>query len=190
MSEHTSTNVRLACKGDKEALIWIVQRFSPLLMRRAGGIWHGRPATERSPEDAVAETWLIALPYLPRLEPRDGRMTPVLLQFLYTVLTRRLKKTQEAPVSVTEPPERSDGKTSHEALRALVQSEEVSRVYAAIEALGYPDCDIVLARAMDEETPSELGERLGLSANAVNIRNHRAVKKLRDDLGPSIFDDL
>lgn len=57
---------------------------------------------------------------------------------------------------------------------------ELSLVMRALETLESADREIIVMRHVDGLTPGEIAERLGITENAVSVRVHRAVKKLKE----------
>lgn len=61
-------------------------------------------------------------------------------------------------------------------------------LYDAIRALGEPDTTIVVRRYILGETAKEISERVNLSAEAVQKRLERSIKKLREMLGGVFYE--
>jgi RNA polymerase sigma-70 factor (ECF subfamily) len=57
---------------------------------------------------------------------------------------------------------------------------ELSLVMKALDSLEPQDRDVIVMRHIDGLTPGEIAERLGITENAVSVRVHRAVKKLKE----------
>ena len=86
----TSLFLQAAIDGDRDSLSWLVAHHSPLLLAQARWRLGANHARTCDPEDLVQEAWLVALPRLRELRPRDGRATPVLLRFLATTILNRV----------------------------------------------------------------------------------------------------
>jgi DNA-directed RNA polymerase specialized sigma24 family protein len=194
MVDETSRYVGLAGRGDQSAIAWVVEHFTPLLLVRAGGFGGAAGGQVRDPRDVVAETWLIALPRLSGLTPRCGRLTPVLVRFLMTILDRCMlraaRRGREAAGGFPNDRETVCPAVSPAVLDGIIRSESVTRVLNAVDELAEPDRTIVLRRILDGEPPELVGANFGLSANAVSIRFSRALQQLRSRLGASLFDDF
>ena len=59
------------------------------------------------------------------------------------------------------------------------EKESREELIAAIKSLGEPDATLIIGRYYFGESSAGLGRRLGLSESTVNVRMHRAIKKLR-----------
>ena len=86
----TTNHVRRAIAGENASLEWLVERLAPLLVAQAR-YRLGTFAGQLDPEDVVHDAWVVTLPRLPDLIARGGRLTPVLLQFLSTAVTNRVR---------------------------------------------------------------------------------------------------
>lgn len=193
--EATTSHVRRAAVGDQASISWLVERLSPVLVAQAS--WRLGPNLRRhtDPEDLVSDAWLRLLPKLHELPPRDGRYTPVLLRFLATTILNRvnflvkkhLRRSQEpVPESVLEgiPAEMTGVVTS------AVRHEHRAQVAEALAELGPQDQEIVLLRGIEQRENLTVAELLHLAPPAAAMRYHRALKRLRERLPGSIFDEL
>jgi RNA polymerase sigma factor (sigma-70 family) len=202
----TSLHVRRAADGDSESLGWVVARLSPLLLAQADYRLGPVLRSLYDPEDLVNDTWIVALPRLAELPARDGRHTPVLLRFLSTTLLHRVnnlarKHARGAPPErpaprdgsgatvATDPLERVPAETSGVITRAL-RHEIRNAVTLALEGLEPGDREILILRGIEQQTNATAAELLGLNAPAVAMRYHRALRKLRDRLPRSVFEEL
>ena len=64
-----------------------------------------------------------------------------------------------------------------------IEYENRIEVAKAIRDLGEPDCEILVRKYFLMESSKKIAECFGMSANAVDIRVHRALKKLKTMLG-------
>jgi len=190
----TSVHARRAIRGDDESLAWIVDRFSPLLMAQA----HHRlgPALRRrvTPEDIVQEAWAIALPRLDSLA-FEGRVAPVIMKFLSTIVLHRVNRQIRAQIRDTE-----HGPGLHEwhrrddqhygVLTSVIRREVVRSVVAAMDCLHARDREVLVLRLIEQRSGTETAEFLGISRDTVYVRQHRAVAEIRKHVANSLFDDL
>jgi RNA polymerase sigma factor (sigma-70 family) len=197
----TSLHVRRAVAGTPASLEWVVERLSPLLLAHAS--YRLGPALRASvdPQDLVNETWLVALPRLGDLEPQQGRVTPVLLKFLTSTLlfqisnlvrkhVRRQRLGAAAPDLPTAPtPSELPAETCGVVTRA-VQRELHGQVLACLEELSPQDREVILLRGVEQQDNQTVATLLGLEPPAVSMRYTRALRRLREKLPASIFDEL
>jgi len=196
LDPETTILTRRAVAGDIDALNEVVARFAPALLALARHKLGDSPRMACDPEDLVADTWIRALPRLNELEPRNGRITPVIMRFLSTTLVNRyltmLQKHvlgKPARVGIDEP----DGALSAagtSALSRLGRDERRNAVHDAIARLGKSDAEIVYLRAIQQIPSQEVAELVGVTPGALKVRYCRALKKLREVLPDSLFTDL
>ncbi len=199
----TSQHVRRAVDGDLSSLGWVVRRLTPLLIAQAG--WRLGPMMRRyyDPEDLVNDAWAVALPKLAGLPPRDGRYSPVLLRFLSTTLLNRVNNLVKKHLRGDRPGvvPAGDGDSGGDPLNflpadasgvvtAAIKREVRSTVLECIDELEPIDREIIMLRGIEQHSPQTVAELLGLTTDAVGMRYHRALKRLRERLPDSVFDDL
>lgn len=200
----TSFHVRRARKGNATSLEWLVEKFSPLLL--AGARYRlGRVlGALYDPEDIVNDVWLVALPRLPDLADRDGRYTPVLLKFLSTTLLYRVdnlvakhirgkpRKESASGAGATvgsDPVERLVDHRTGIVSRAL-RREATDVVSAALERLEDRDRELVILRGVEGLPYREIEGLVGRDPGVLAVQYQRAIRKLRERLPGSVFDEL
>jgi RNA polymerase sigma-70 factor (ECF subfamily) len=202
--DFTTLHVRRAIDGDRDSVAWVVERLSPLLLALAR--YKLTPALRvlSEPEDLVNETWLITLPRLAEIEAREGRSTPVLLRFLTTTLLRRLaglarKHARRAARSGGREGQGSDGSDDrlqelpHETrgvVTMALQRELQGQVLASLAELPDQDREVLLLRGVEQQSNQTVATLLGIEPGAASMRYQRALKKLREALPGSVFEDL
>ena len=196
--DDTSIHVGRAKGGNEESLSWVVARFSPALLLQASYRMSTALRRNHDPDDVIADVWMRALPHLPKLEPRNGRLTPVVLKFLSTTLLRRLSElhrkhlkgkphviaagTTESAIDI------SDDEAS--VVTHLTRQTAWRRVAAAIESLPPSAREVVVLRGIEQLSNLEVAQRLSESEQAVSVRYRRALDELRRRLRGSIFEEL
>ncbi|MBP7806602.1 sigma-70 family RNA polymerase sigma factor [Candidatus Gracilibacteria bacterium] len=63
---------------------------------------------------------------------------------------------------------------------------ELERMYGILDELPAPDRDIFLLRFVEDITPKEIADMLGLDTNALTVRLHRLKSKVADALNYSL----
>jgi RNA polymerase sigma factor (sigma-70 family) len=201
-SDTTTLHVRRACGGEEQSLAWVVERFTPLLRAQATVRLHGVADGLCDADDLVQEVWAVALPRLEDLNPRDERLSPVLIRFLATTLLnkvnnlmmRRLRRGEglASPLvhdSRTPTLERFPDSVTG-ALERAARDEAVEELHAALERLGERDREILVLRGIEQLEAGEVARRLGLKPSAVSMRYRRALDRLAEMLPGSIFEEL
>lgn len=193
----TSIQLRRALAGDAESLDWIIDHLHPLLLAQAQYRLRALDGV-CEPEDLVQQAWLVSLPRLSDLEPRNGRFTPVLLRFLSSTLLRLTNGLLSREIRRGGRAERAPESASPDALAARVTNvvndatrrESRQAVHDAIAALPGTDREILILKGIEQIPYGVLGAQLGASEGALRVRFHRALEKLRGALPPDIVDEL
>ena len=200
----TTRHVRQAVAGDTDSLTWVVERFTPLLMMQAAYHLDSKTCPSYEPEDLVNDTWAIALPRLEEMPPRGGRYTPTLVKFLSTTLlylVKNLVKKQIRRESAGErplPDGPPDGESPLERLVAedsgvvtrIVRQEMKGTVLSHLDTLVERDREVIVLRGIEQHSNQTVAMLLGLEPEAVRLRYHRALKRLRAQLPASVFDEF
>jgi RNA polymerase sigma factor (sigma-70 family) len=195
----TSFHVRQATRNDRASVAWLVSRFTPLLLCQAQH--RISPSLRRfcDPDDAVADVWMVVLAKLSELAPAAGSYSLGLLRFASTVLIRRIRDLLEKHVlnkpqiaSLDEPEgaalqveANARGVVTH-----VVSEERRGRVWATLSELSPEDREIVVLRGIEGRAHKDVAERVGMSVDAVAARYSRTLKRLRELVPASVFDDL
>lgn len=192
----TTLHVRRAADGDVESLNWIVSRLTPLLVAQAK--FRIGPALRRQvdAEDLVHEAWAVALPRMPELTPRDGRLTPVLLRFLATTMTHRIKKLLQR--RVTQSQVSVDGSdwagelpaSTSGVITQAFRHEQQDLVREQIDELEEIDRNVLILRGIEQHPAKTVAVMLDISPAAVDQRYSRAMRRLRSRIPDSVFEEL
>lgn len=201
----TTLHVRRAIDGDAASVAWVVERLSPLLLALARYKLTPSLRVLCEPEDLVNETWLITLPRLAEIEEREGRSTPVLLRFLTTTLLRRLAGIARKHARRAKRAAPLDGGADRESDAELLdrlpretrgvvtialQRELQGQVLASLAELPAQDREVLLLRGVEQHSNQTVATLLGIEPGAASMRYQRALKRLREALPGSVFDDL
>jgi len=196
----TSLHVGRAVNGDATSLDWLVKRVTPLLVAQAA--YRLGPVLRKryEPADLVNDVWLTAIPKLGDLSPREGRLTPVLLKFLSTTLiylANNLMKKHLSGESLSPLEARAGEESRIEiaaemtgAVTAACRHERRCAVTESLEALDPRDREILVLRGIEQNSNPAVAGLLGLTPAAVASRYHRALKRLRERLPKSVFEEL
>ncbi|MBL8735690.1 MAG: sigma-70 family RNA polymerase sigma factor [Planctomycetes bacterium] len=191
-NSETSVVLQAAIDGDADSLGWLVAHLSPLLLAQARWRLHGGLARHVEPDDLVQDAWLVALPRLGELVPRDGRRTPVLLRFLATTILHRVNNLarevlrKKVPAAPSAAP--ADPRTG--VVTAAIRAERRTHLLATIEQLEPIDRDVLLLRGVEQRSQATTAELLGIQGDAVAMRFSRALRRLRDQLPASLLEEL
>ncbi|GEM_PF-678403 len=131
-------------------------------------------------EDCVSEVLLEAYRSIGKYNPDRASLKA----FLSTIATRkaidRFRKVKPI-LELNEEVEVQD--SGEEFLDSLIREEDKKALVNAISELGEPDKSLILGRFWMNKTSKELGSLFELTANAVDQRISRTLKKLKLVLG-------
>jgi RNA polymerase sigma factor (sigma-70 family) len=134
-----------------------------------------RCATPEDAADCLAETYLVAWEKRDQV-PAGVQARPWLFGVARNVMRRghdRHRRLATAAQSLAEELQ------SAARARGALAPEEAQPITAALAQLSAVDQEIITMMSWDGRTPREIGGILGLSANVVRVRAHRARAKLR-----------
>lgn len=139
-----------------------------------------RVATREMAEDLTSETFLKALRSINRYNPKRGAPRTWLLRIARNAVTdhlRALQRRGSLHVSLDGVPDLVSGAPSQE--ERLIREEEVSRMLNATATLPPSDQEILSLRYGSDLGNGEIAEILKISVNAVAVRLHRALSRLK-----------
>lgn len=203
----TTYRVQKAVAGCPDDRAWIYRRFTPLMLKHARGRMSPELQATTEVEDVVAEAWTRALPNLGSIRPNEmGRVTPPVVVYLCAcvrncILEAAKRMRREDPGLGgwrPAPPAAGFGAAGPEPvdpapgpLRQVVREEARGQVMAALESLDQDDAELIERRAFRGDSPKGIAAELNLTANTVNIRYHRALKRLKERLpAGNVFEEL
>lgn len=142
-----------------------------------------RVATREAAEDVTSEVFMKALRSLSRYDARRASPRTWLLRIARNAVTdylRALRRRGSLHVSLDRVPDLVAHEESAEV--RLVREERVQTVLNASSALRSADKEILSLRYGAGLANGEIAETMGISANAVAVRLHRALARLRNQL--------
>ncbi|MEZ4414755.1 MAG: sigma-70 family RNA polymerase sigma factor [Gemmatimonadota bacterium] len=142
-----------------------------------------RLATREAAEDVTSEVFVKALRSFARYDPSKASPRTWLLRIARNAVTdhlRALRRRGALHVSLDKVPDLVSGEDSPE-LR-LVREERVQRILNASGRLRRADQEILSLRYGSGLSNQEIAEAMDVSQNAVAVRIHRALRRLRDAL--------
>lgn len=193
----TTIHVRQAIHSDRASVGWLVARFSPLL--RCQARQRMAPSLRRfvDADDVVADVWMAVLSALPELQPAQGSASRGLVRFASTVLIRRLRDLLEKHVigkpaitPLEDPAASALSADTRGVVSHVIAEESKSLVWSCLEELSEQDREILVLRGIEGRAHKDIAARVGLTAENVAVRYHRALKRLRALVPDSVFDDL
>lgn len=142
-----------------------------------------RLATREAAEDVTSEVFLKALRSFGRYDPAKASPRTWLLRIARNAVTdhlRALRRRGSLHVSLDKVPDLVSGDDSPEV--RLVREERVQRILNASKRLRRSDQEILSLRYGTGLSNQEIAETMDVSQNAVAVRIHRALKRLKDTL--------
>ena len=202
-SEETTYLVRRALEGDEASWCRLVDHLSPLLELQASYRLRGPLEQLYDAQDLVHEVWLTALPRMSSLTPRDGRLTPVLVRFLGSILTNTVRELLRRHIRRSGRHRdlglRSRGPIDGEGLAAVsattalsraARSETRDRIDACIARLEPADQEVLILRGIEGLSNTAVAQLLEQKPSTVAMRYKRTLEKLRQRLPETMLADL
>jgi RNA polymerase sigma-70 factor (ECF subfamily) len=152
-----------------------------------------RVATREAAEDVTSEVFMKALRSYHRYDPDRASPRTWLLRIARNAVTdhlRALKRRGSLHVSLDRVPDLVSDMPSQE--ERVVKQERIQRLLNGNQTLRKADQEILSLRYGAGLSNSEIAEHLEISNNAVAVRLHRALKRLKQavrDLAPIDQDD-
>lgn len=144
-----------------------------------------RVATREVAEDVTSEVFLKALRSFSRYDPSRAAPRTWLLRIARNAVTdhlRALKRRGSLHVSLDRIPDLVADIPSQD--ERVVKQERIQRLLNGSQTLRKPDQEVLSLRYGAGLSNSEIAEHLGISNNAVAVRIHRALKRLKDAVRP------
>lgn len=142
-----------------------------------------RVATREAAEDVTSEVFLKALRSFHRYDPRLASPRTWLLRIARNAVTdhlRHLRRRGSLHVSLDGVPDLAVEAPSPE--ERMVRQERIQRILNGARTLRRMDQEILSLRYGSGLDNSEIAAHLGVSGNAVAVRLHRALKRLKETL--------
>lgn len=149
-----------------------------------------RVATREAAEDVTSEVFMKALRSLHRYDPTRAAPRTWLLRIARNAVTdhlRALKRRGSLHVSLDRIPDLVADIPSQD--ERLVKQERIQRLLNGSQTLRKADQDILSLRYGAGLDNGEIAEHLNISNNAVAVRLHRALKRLRSAVDHHGFGD-
>lgn len=140
-----------------------------------------RVATREVAEDVTSEVFMKALRSFERYDPRRASPKTWLLRIARNAVTdhlRALKRRGSLHVSLDRVPDLVSDTPSQE--ERVLKQERIQRLLNANQTLRPADQEILSLRYGAGLDNGEIAETLGISPNAVAVRVHRALKRLKN----------
>jgi RNA polymerase sigma-70 factor (ECF subfamily) len=148
-----------------------------------------RTATRESAEDVTSEVFLKALRSLHRYDPSLASPRTWLLRIARNAVTdhlRALRRRGSLHVSLDRVPDLVAEVPSQE--ERLLKQERIQKLLNGNQMLRRTDQEILSLRYGAGLGNGEIAEALGISQNAVAVRLHRALKRLKNAIDTSSGD--
>lgn len=140
-----------------------------------------RVATREAAEDVTSEVFMKALRSLGRYDPVRASPRTWLLRIARNAVTdhlRSLRRRGSLHVSLDRVPDLITGEESPEV--RMVREERVQSILNASKGLRAADQEVLSLRYGAGLANGEIAEAMGISANAVAVRLHRALQRLKN----------
>ncbi|HSP13906.1 MAG TPA: sigma-70 family RNA polymerase sigma factor [Thermoanaerobaculia bacterium] len=179
--------VSRARSGDADAFRTLVERHSRTIFRVA----YRMTGNEHDADDVVQETFLRAYRQMGRFEERANFGTwlhRIAVNCSLDLLRSRVRHEKHRVSNNTEDDEmtREFESADPQPDRLLLSAEMQKHVLAALERLSGNERTAFVLRHFEGMPVEEIGRTLGIQVNAAKHTIFRAVRKLRESLGPLV----
>jgi RNA polymerase sigma-70 factor, ECF subfamily len=160
--------------GQKKEFLNAYDRYADALYRHA----YFRVFSESRAEELMQESFLRAWRYM-----SDGEKVENLRAFLYRTLNNlivdeyRKKREESLDVLIEESPANEPAEDGRESLENRVL---LAQVRDMMRELPEEDRELLTFRYIDDMSPAEIAETLGMTANSVSVRLHRIIAVLKE----------
>lgn len=140
-----------------------------------------RVATREAAEDVTSDVFMKALRTLNRYDPKRSAPRTWLLRIARNAVTdhlRALQRQQSLHVSLDGVPDLASDCPSPE--ERLLREEQIQGLLNAVATLREADREVLSLRYGADFSNAEIAETLEISRNAVAVRLHRALDRLRE----------
>ena len=120
-----------------------------------------------------------ALEHLDRFDPARGSVA----NWLFGIARHRIADEQRLRTRFRRALNRRPEEQPDDALLIVMRDERAARVNAALKRLRPGDREVLALRYGAELATPEIGALLGVADGAVRVRLHRALRRLKDELG-------
>lgn len=198
LAEQTSDRIRGAARGDGEALEWLGDWLSPMMLAWARIQMRTSVDGPVTPEDLVQDVWVKLLPKLPHLRPYPGatpRMTPAILAVARRTLRNHIIDVRRSHIrgklhGSVEPFEDEFGDAGTSPLSQCLRLERSQHLADALDRLDPRDREIFLSRVFESFSIAELAERHAVDAKEIIATRRRVRRILSQHLHGGILDVL
>ncbi|MFT4513368.1 MAG: RNA polymerase sigma factor (sigma-70 family) [Planctomycetota bacterium] len=195
MSDRTTRLLRNGLAGNQVDFDEFVGRVTPLLLAVAKRCTRSLAGRGLDPEDVVQHVWMKCLPKLSSIQPKEGRITPVVVKYLSQAIQRRARDLMVAAgrreqVGVVDGDQDALQAMTRGVVTRVLAVEQTNEVLAAIESLDDIDRDALVMLSIEQIPLADAALILGITTDAAKQRHSRARARLLAQLQGSLFDEL
>jgi len=176
-SEPSDADLVLAAQRDPHAFEPLYLRYADRLYRYAAGL----TGSTHLADDVVSDTMMAAFEHLARFDPARGSFAG----WLFTIARRRVADDQRRFGRLRRAFSRHgpEPNVDEDILSGVIRSEDAARLRAALRRIPRNDREVLLLRYVAGLSGPEIAAVLNISAGAVRVRLHRALRRLANELG-------
>jgi RNA polymerase sigma-70 factor (ECF subfamily) len=165
-----------AVAGDRDALRTVLEIIRPIVVRYVRARIGTADRSGLSADDVAQEVCLAAITALPRYKDQ-GRP---FLAFVYGIAAHRAAGRNRADATDTLP-DRPSSAAGPEQL--AIDSESAARMDRLLATLPEKQREIIILRVVVGMSAEETAEAVGSTPGAVRVAQHRALAKLKSEIG-------
>jgi len=175
-AQRSDTELVRKAQRDLEAFVDLYDRYVDAVFR-----YCNRRLPRAAAEDATSIAFLNAMRGIRKVDPDRFRFRPWLFAIAHNAVVDQLRSRQHLPIDDIKVEEA--GPSLEDRVIGAERRQRLSRALATLP----PDQQHVMHLRLAGLPTSEIADVLGKSQGAVRVIHHRAVKRLREQLGDQIF---
>jgi len=166
-------------EGSQQALEWFIDKYNPYVSTIVYNII-GRQMTQADVEETVSDVFFALWSNAPKVRPG------MVQAYIGAIARNQAKKKLRKQGMEMELEENILTVETHGPEQLLEQKERQQVVHCAVQAMGYPDCEIFLRHYYYGQTIAVICGQMQLSPSAVKSRLARGREKLKASLMKSL----
>lgn len=158
----------------RDAFAYIYEHYKTLMLRKAAGILHD----EHLAEDAVSEAFIRIYNNMHKIDdPASNRCLGFVMTIVRNVSLTLLQRESRQPLPLEEQADRAD---LFDLEQYVVSEISAGEIRQALDGLSEELRGVFLLKYAYDLPHKRIGQLLGITENTVNVRLHRARRKLAE----------
>jgi len=180
----TDSEMLLLLKRNPEiGMNMLINEYSSLLYAVVKAKFNNSDYYSSDIEDCVSDTFVKFYVELDKYKPNKGSIRAYLCIIARSMAMDLARKRSTERKYAQQNEEETSGEEYFSVEADYLKEELVSEILREVSQLGYPDREIIIRKFYLSQTAEEIADALNVSIANVNVRAHRAIKRLRKKFG-------